>query len=145
MKKWVGLAISLFLTVLTILVYDSFNHLKQAIPEKEKKGDYGISFTQSVEDEGKKAESNSYNILILKQFKEKLDAWLKSLNDQIERKDITRLEVRFLEVLRNILEWLNEKIDAKIKSWEEKKPEKKRMGGIMREALQKVKPFPGIG
>jgi hypothetical protein len=145
MKKWIGSLLSLLLIVLTILVSGSFNILKQRIPEKENKGDYGIALTQSVEGEGKKGETNSYNILILKQLKEKVDAWLKSLNDQIERKDITRFEVRFLEILRNVLEWVKEKMDSKIKSWEEKKPEKKRIGGILRETLQKDYPFFGIG
>ena len=36
-------------------------------------------------------------------LQEKVDEWLKSLNERIEREDVTRFEVRFLEILRNML------------------------------------------
>jgi hypothetical protein len=63
--------------------------------------------------------------LVLKEIQKKLDEWLKKLNERIESEDITRFEVRFLEILRNILEWIKEKIDAKIESAEKEKPIKK--------------------
>jgi hypothetical protein len=54
-------------------------------------------------------------------LREKLDEWLKSINDRIESEDVSRLEVRFLEILRSILGWVREKIDAKIASSEKEK------------------------
>jgi hypothetical protein len=78
-------------------------------------------------------------------LREKVDAWLKSLNERIEREDITRFEVRFYEILRNILEWVKEKIDAKIKSSEEQRSKKKEKGGLFRETRQRVFPFSRIG
>ena len=73
-----------------------------------------------------------------------MDGWLKDLNERIEREDVTRFEVRFLEILRNILEWVKEKIDAKIESSEEKKPEKEERG-LVRETHQIIFPFLKIG
>jgi len=60
--------------------------------------------------------------LALKRLRGKLDEWLKPINDRIESENITRLEVRFLEILRSILEWVREKVDAKIESSEKEKP-----------------------
>jgi hypothetical protein len=77
-------------------------------------------------------------------MREKVDAWLKSLNEKIEREDITRFEVRFYEILRNILEWVREKIDAKIEPSEEKRPKKEENGRFFRETHQRVLPFFGI-
>jgi hypothetical protein len=93
---------------------------------------------QDTEKEGK---GDTYSIALLKQIREKVDAWLKSLNEKIEREDITRFEVRFYEILRNILEWVKEKIDAKIESSEEKGPQKKGKGGFFRETRQSIFPF----
>jgi hypothetical protein len=90
---------------------------------KEKGGNYRIILTQDTEAE-EKSEEDSHYIALLKQIKEKVDGWLKSINERIEREDVTRLEVRFLEILRNILEWVKEKIDSKLESLEEKKPKK---------------------
>jgi hypothetical protein len=60
-------------------------------------------------------------ISVLKRLREKLDEWLKSINDRIESEDASRLEVRFLEVLRSMLGWVREKVDAKIASFEKGK------------------------
>ena len=97
---------------------------------------------QDTEKEGK---GDTYYISLLKQIREKLDAWLKSLNEKIEREDITRFEVRFYEILRNILEWVKEKIDAKIESSEEERPRKRDKGGLFRETRQRGFPFFEIG
>jgi hypothetical protein len=78
----------------------------------------GILFAQ---DEGKKGQTDPPLILVLKRLREKLDEWLKSINDRIESEDVTRLEVRFLEILRSILGWVREKVDAKIASFEKGK------------------------
>ena len=87
---------------------------------KEKEKGSRILLTQNTEQEEKKEEDTQY-ISLLKQIKEKVDGWLKSINERIEREDVTRLEVRFLEILRNILEWVKEKIDSKLESSKEKK------------------------
>jgi len=78
-----------------------------------------------VQDEGKKGETDPHLIQVLKELQKMLDEWLKKLNERIESEDVTRFEVRFLEILRNVLEWIKEKIDAKIESAEKEKPQKK--------------------
>jgi len=78
-----------------------------------------------VQNEEKKGETDPHLILVLKELSKKLDEWLKKLNERIESEDITRFEIRFLEILRNFLEWVKEKVDAKIESAEKEKPIKK--------------------
>jgi hypothetical protein len=65
-----------------------------------------------------KEQPNPPFTLISKRLRKKLDEWIKSINDRIESEEITRLEVRFLEILRSILEWVRGEIDAKIRSSE---------------------------
>ena len=89
-----------------------------------REGLHGIVFAQ----ETRREEQESHYIQLLKQLKIKVDGWLKSLNERIEREDVTRIEVRFLEILRNILEWINEKIDSQIESPKNKKPSQKTTG-----------------
>jgi hypothetical protein len=126
MKKWIGPILSFFLVlILGIgLISGSFSFLKKEIPNETKTEGYRIILTQD-EKEGKGGETDPHLILILKEIQKKLDEWLKKLNERIESEDITRFEVRFLEILRNILEWIKEKIDAKIESAEKEKPIKK--------------------
>jgi hypothetical protein len=95
---------------------------KVILGESNREENWGI-LVQASEREGVKGEKDTYEISLLKQLKAKVDAWLKSLNERIEREDVTRFEVRFLEILRNILEWVKEKIDA-IGPQEEKKLKK---------------------
>jgi hypothetical protein len=71
-----------------------------------------------AQDEGKEEQTDPHLILVLKRLCEKLDEWIESINDRIESEDVTRLEVRFLEILRSILGWVREKVDAKITSSE---------------------------
>ena len=80
-----------------------------------------MMFTQNAE----KEDSDADWTRLLKEIQEKLNAWLKSINERIESQDVSRIEVRFLEVLRNILEWIKEKVDAKIED-SKGKPVKKR-------------------
>jgi len=89
-------------------------------------------------------EIDSHYIQLLKKIQEKLDEWLKSLNERIEREDITRIEVRFLEILRNVLEWVKEKVDAKIESLKGKKPPKKRRS-LFEETHQRIYSYIGKG
>ncbi len=84
---------------------------------------FAISFAQ----EKKSEELEPHHIQMLKQFKIKIEGWLKDINERIESEDITRFEVRFLEILRSILEWARDKIDGWIES-ESKKIKKKGKG-----------------
>lgn len=77
------------------------------------------------EKEEQKGEADPYTVSLLKQLREKIDGWLKSINERIEKEDITRFEVRFLEILRSILEWVRGKIDSKLESLKEKGPPKR--------------------
>ena len=144
MKKWIGPLLSLFLIlILGIgLVSGSFSTLRKKVPNEAKSERYR---TILVQDEEKKGETDPHMILVLKELQKKLDEWLKKLNDRIESEDITRFEVRFLEILRNILEWIKEKVDAKIESSEKEKPIKKERKGIFRETYQEIHPFSKIG
>ena len=117
MKK-VAFILFCFLMTSLLLKYSNFNISKSPAPNKEKGGEYRIVLAQDREE---KREEDTYYIALLKQLKEKVDGWLKSINERIEREDVTRLEVRFLEVLRNILEWVKEKIDSKLQPSKEKK------------------------
>jgi hypothetical protein len=138
MKKWVGPLLSIFLIVLLLSIPFASDIFKTITNKKGNRGEHGIVLTQDTEKERK---GDTYSIALLKQMREKVDAWLKSLNEKIEREDITRFEVRFYEILRNILEWVKEKIDAKIEPSEEKRPKEKEKEGFFRETRQRVFPF----
>jgi hypothetical protein len=142
MKKWFGFFISLLLILGMILGVSSFSIFKKTMSGETKAERYRIILTQ---DEEKKGETDPHLILVLKEIQKKLDEWLKSLNERIESEDITRFEVRFLEILRNILEWIKEKVDAKIESSEKEKPIKKEKRGIFREIRQEILPLSKIG
>ena len=141
MKKWIGPTLSLLLVLLVILIFGLFHHFKISIGKEEENR---IVRTQYVEKEEKRGGTDSNNVLILKQFKEIVDGWLKSLNERIEREDVTRFEVRFLEILRSILEWVKEKIDSWIESSEDQVPGKKRRD-LLRETIQEISPLSELG
>ena len=124
MKKWLGPLVSVFLIV--GMFFGTSNGAKLE--------GYRILPAQGEE---KKDQTDPHMIQVLKEIQKKLDEWLTKLNDRIEREDVTRFEVRFLEVLRNILEWTKEKVDAKIQS-ETGNPIKKQKKGreIFRETRQ---------
>jgi hypothetical protein len=84
-------------------------------------------WAQNTGGEGK-SEQDSHYVQVMKQLRTKVDGWLKDLNQRIESEDVTRFEVRFLEILRSVLEWVGEKIDNQIESGEIK-PKKKTRGG----------------
>jgi hypothetical protein len=142
MRKWTGLFLSIFLIVLLLSIPFASDIFNPATNKKENMKEHRIVLTQDTEKEDK---GDTYSIALLKQIREKVDAWLKSLNEKIEREDITRFEVRFYEILRNILEWVKEKIDAKIESLEEKKPKIKEKEGFFRETRQRVFQFFEMG
>jgi hypothetical protein len=134
MKKWIVPLLSLLLIALLLLISSPFSIFKPSTTKKESKEKPGILL---IQDEEKKEQTDPHFILVLKRLREKLDEWIKSLDDRIESEDISRLEVRFLEVLRSILEWVREKVDAKIASSEKEKPQKKERG-LFRETHQRV-------
>jgi hypothetical protein len=43
-----------------------------------------------IQDEGKKEQTDPHLILVLKRLREKLDEWLKSINDRIESEDFEK-------------------------------------------------------
>ena len=144
MKKWVGLFISLSLILVIGIgsVSGSFSILKRTTPKLARSEGYRVILTQGEMEKGK---TDPHMVQILKEIQGKLDEWLKSLNERIESEDVTRFEVRFLEILRNILEWAKEKVDAKIESSEKEKPFKKRRKGLFQETHQKMLPFSKMG
>jgi len=137
MRKWIGILLSMFIIAILLLILTASDIFRPATDERAGIEKPRISLTQDTETE-KEGKGDTYSIALLKQIREKVEAWLKSLNEKIEREDITRFEVRFYEFLRNILEWVKEKIDAKIGSSEEQRPEKREKGGLFRETRQRV-------
>ncbi len=139
MKKWIGLLISFFLVIGMVSAFLSPTISKKGAANETKLEGYRLLLVQ----EEKKEQTDPHMILILKEIQKKLDEWLKKLNDRIESEDVTRFEVRFLEILRNMLEWVKEKVDAKIESSEKERPIKKekRERGIFRETHQDIVSF----
>ena len=137
MKKWIGLSVSLFLIVGMVSAFLSPTISRKGTSRGTKLEGYRILL---VQDEEKKEQTDPHMLQVLKEIQKKLDEWLKKLNDRIESEDITRFEVRFLEILRNILEWIKEKVDAKIESSEKEKPFKQEKG-MFRETRQDVVSF----
>jgi hypothetical protein len=144
MKKWIGPLISLFLIlILGIgLVYDLFPVVEKASPKESRLEAYRVV---PIEDGGEKGEADPHMLQILKEIQKKLDEWLKSLNEKIESEDISRFKVRFLEIWRNILEWVKEKVDAKIEFYEKEKLKKQPGKGLFQETHREILPFSKMG
>jgi len=144
MTKWIGPFFS-FLLVLILgigFVSGSFSNLNPTSIAKPNTDRYSIL---SIQDEKEGGETDPHLIQILKEIQKKLDEWLRKLNDRIEKEDVTRLGVRFLEMIRNVLEWVKEKVDAKIASYEKEKPIKKQKKGTLRETNLEVLRFYKMG
>jgi hypothetical protein len=116
MKKWIVPILSLFFVMVLVYLSGPFHVFKVTVPGEDLREKARTVLTQSAEKEEKKDGTDPYWLQTLIQIQEQLDNWLKSLNERIESKDVSRIEVRFLEILRNILEWVKEKVDAKIDS-----------------------------
>jgi hypothetical protein len=144
MKKWIGPFLSLLLVLLLGigLISGSFSFLKKEIPNESKKEGNRIRL---IQDEERKGEMDSHYLQVLKEIQKKLDEWLTSINERIESEDISRFKVRFLEILRSILEWIKEKVDAKIESAERETPRQKQKRGIFREIRQRDFSFSKMG
>jgi hypothetical protein len=125
MRKWIVPLLSLLLIAVLLLISSPFNIFKASMAKGRREERPKILFTQ---DERKEEQTDSHLILVLKRLREELDEWIKSLSDRIESEEITRLEVRFLEILRSILGWVREKVDAKIRSSEKEKPKETHQG-----------------
>jgi hypothetical protein len=97
-----------------------------------------IVLTQSREG----GEKDTFMIDLLRQLKQIVDGWLKSINEEIEDEDVTRFKVRFLEILRSILEWVKGKIDSWLETSEKEVRER---GGPLREIHRKLSASSGIG
>ena len=136
MKKWSGLLLSVLLMIVMILISGPFDLFKWSISKEGEGKGQNMILTQRTEGDEKREEADPHFIQVLKKLRDQLDVWLKSLNDRIENEDVTRFEVRFLEILRSILEWIREKVDSKIESSEGKERERREKKGIFRETLQ---------
>ena len=143
MKKWIGPLLLLLFILMLALLSGPFHTVMQSMPGKEGKGEQKYTLVQGGEKEEKKEEIDPHYLQFLKKFQGQLDEWLKSLTERIESQDVTRFEVRFLEVLRHVLEWTKEKVDAEIESYE-KNPQKKRRD-TFRETLERYSPFSAKG
>ena len=139
MKKWIGPFLSLLLILVLISIFGFFQDSQRAA-EKKKEG--LIVLTQYQEGGEKKGGEDTYLIDLLRQLKQILDGWLKSINEEIEDEDVTRFKVRFLEILRSLLEWVKEKIDSWLETSEKDMREK---GGPLREIHQKLSASSGLG
>ena len=144
MKKWVGplISLSLVLALGIGLACDSFPILKKTPPKKTKLEAYKLV---PIQEDKEKGEADPHMLQILKEIQKKLDGWLKSLNEKIESEDVSRFKVRFLEILRNILEWVKEKVDAKIQSYEKEKPGTKPKRGLYQETRRHILPCSNMG
>ncbi|MDI7258794.1 MAG: hypothetical protein QME90_02610 [Thermodesulfobacteriota bacterium] len=128
MRKRISCYLPLLLIILLGLILISLYTSEGIFSERMEGKINGIAFAQNMEGEGKKGEQDTHFIQLMRQLRTKVDGWLKDLNQRIESEDVTRFEVRFLEILRSILEWVREKIDAQIGTNEERKPEGKITG-----------------
>ena len=114
MKKWVVPLLSILLVFGFVYLSSPFNFFKITIHRGDQGQKGRVKLTPI--DEGEREEGDSTEYQLFKKIQEKLDEWLKSINERIESEDVSRLEVRFLEMLRNVLEWVKEKVDKKVES-----------------------------
>ena len=144
MKKWVGplISLSLVLAFGIGLVCDSFPILKKTPLKKTRLEAYKLV---PIQEDKEKGEADPHMLQILKEIQKKLDGWLKSLNEKIEGEDVSRFKVRFLEILRNILEWVKEKVDAKIESYEKGTPKTKPKRDLFQETDRQILPLAKMG
>ena len=113
MKKWIGPFVSVLLVIVLVCLI-----APSQPPFQRESAEVGIKPVRAIinTDDKEKKQEDSALVQVLGRVQEVLDGWLKSLNERIESEEITRLEVRFLEVLRSVLEWVKAQVDAKIES-----------------------------
>ena len=145
MKKWIGPFLSfVFIVILGLgLIFSSDPMSNKEKYRRTQPGKYQILPAQD-ENEDVKIDSHLFRILI--KLQNRMDEWLNTLNESMEKEDVSLFKVRFLEVLRNILEWGKEKVDAKIESYRNEKlnidQEKK---GLLQETFLENFPHARIG
>jgi len=144
MKKLIDFFLPAVVILVAVLISDSFCNLRLGTPRVANGEEPRIVLAQHLEKDAKKEEKDPHLTLILKQVKEKVDGWLKSLNERIEGEDVTRFEVRFLEILRSILEWVKEKVDSKVGSPEEKRERGERSRETRQEKREPAHPVKEI-
>jgi hypothetical protein len=125
MKNWGVPILSVLFVLLLVYLSGPFQPFRISMSRKEARENVRSFAMLWTADEEKREENDPYWFQLLVQIQQQLDEWLKSLNERIESKDVSKIEVRFLEVLRNILEWVKEKVDAKIESSRGKGPKRK--------------------
>lgn len=125
MRKRTNYLSPLLFIVLLGLILTPLHFSGRVGQEKPERIESGIVWAQNRGGEGK-SEQDSHYVQMMRQLRTKVDGWLKDLNQRIESEDVTRFEVRFLEILRGVLEWVGEKIDAQIESGEKNKKKKTR-------------------
>ena len=121
MKKRIGLLFSL---LLIFFLLGALGFLQDLRKGTEKNEEVQIVLTQYKEGEEKGGGKDTFTIDLLRQLKQIVDGWLKSINEKIENEDVTRFKVRFLEILRSVLEWLRDKIDSWLETSEKDMREK---------------------
>ncbi len=126
MRKGILHLSPLFLIILFGFFFSPFSISDRLRPVKPEGLQNGIAWAQGITGE-ERGEQESHYIQLMKQLRVTVNGWLKDLNQRIESEDVTRFEVRFLEILRSLLEWVGEKIDAEIESGD-KKPQRKMKG-----------------
>jgi len=142
MRKWVGPLLSILFVILLLFNPFASNIFKPISDQNENTGNLRVILTLNTDKEGRGGSEDTYYITLLKQSREKVDEWLKSLNEKIDQEDVTHFEVRFYEISRNILEWIRETIDAKVKSSEEKKLKQREKERLLRDIRQGIfEPF----
>ena len=114
MKKWVVPVLSLLLVFGFVYLSAPFNLFRITVSKVHRGGEGQAKLTRIAE--GEREEGDSTENQLLKKIQEQLNEWLKSINERIESEEVSRLEVRFLEILRNVLEWVKEKVDKKVES-----------------------------
>jgi len=125
MRKRIAYLSPLLLIILFSFLFSPFPISDRLRPDQPVGFKTGIVWAQGITGE-ERGEQESHYIQLMKQLRVTVNGWLKDLNQRIESEDVTRFEVRFLEILRSILEWVGEKIDAEIESGD-KKPKKRKV------------------
>ncbi len=142
MTKWIGPLLSL-LCAFVLISFLGFSQDSESYLGRQEEG--RIAVTQNREGGEKRGEKDTHMVQILKELKQMVDEWLKSINEEIESEDVTRFKVRFLEILRSILEWVKEKLESWLESSGEDLPEKIDKGGSFQQIHQRQTSFSGIG
>ena len=126
MRKRIVYLSPLLLIILFGFFFSLFSISDRLEPVKAGGLQTGIVWAQGITGE-ERGEQESHYTQLMKQLRGTVNGWLKDLNQRIESEDVTRFEGRVLGILRSLLEWVGEKIDAQIESGDNK-PKRKMKG-----------------